>query len=62
MQLLRLQISNVQKRQSSHQCFFLQPTQLKAACKTLMKLTPGDEEPHVDLDVEEDESGEGEDA
>jgi len=46
MQLLRLQISNV----------------LKAACKTLMKLTPGDEEPHVDLDVEEDESGEGEDA
>jgi hypothetical protein len=24
--------------------------------------TSGDEEPHVDLDVEEDESGEGEDA
>ncbi len=40
----------------------LEPTRLKAACKMLMKLTPGDEEPHVDLDVEEDESGEGEDA
>ncbi len=24
--------------------------------------TPGDKEPHVDLDVEEDEGGEGEDA
>jgi hypothetical protein len=42
-QLLGVQIPNSQNGQSSHQCLFalLGPTCLKAACKMLMKLTPG---------------------
>jgi len=39
---LHAQIPNGQKRQQSHQCRFalLGPTRVKAAHKTLMKLTP----------------------
>jgi len=43
-QLLRSQILNAQKRQSSWQCCLalLGPTSLKAAGKMLVKLTPGE--------------------
>jgi len=42
-QLLRTQIQNAQKRQSSQQCrlALLGPTSIKAAHKMLVKLTPG---------------------
>jgi len=42
-QLLREQIPNAQKRQSSHQCLPgpFGPECVKAACKMLMKLKPG---------------------
>jgi len=42
VQLLRMQIPNAQKRQSSQQCrlALLGPTGIKAVRRTLMKLTP----------------------
>jgi len=45
VQILRSQIPNAQKKQSSWQCCLalLGPTSVKAVCKTLMKLSHGGE-------------------